>query len=309
MQISSEADIPSQTGKVALVTGATGGLGLETARMLASAGATVIIAGRNGEKGAAAIRTIAATSPRGKLDFELLDLADLASVAACAARVLAQYAQLDILINNAGVMMPPERQTTVDGFELQFGTNHLGHFALTGHLLPLLLKTDGARVVAVSSNAARHAKMNFDDLQSQENYQPMAAYGQSKLANLLWARHLQKLSDSEEWNLRVTVAHPGFANTGLFANVTGKRGIGRVTGLFTGILSQSAAAGALPSVAAAVEDDLPRLAFVGPAGLGGWRGKPALVQWPKLGEDEEAAERLWAESQNATNVVYGSGTL
>ncbi|MDB5621552.1 MAG: fabG [Devosia sp.] len=309
MQISSETDIPSQAGKVALVTGATGGLGLETARMLAQAGATVIIAGRNADKGAAAIRAIAAHSPRGKLAFESIDLADLASIAAGAARVLAQYGQLDILINNAGVMMPPKRQTTADGFELQFGTNHLGHFALTGRLLPLLLKTPDARIVAVSSNAARHGKMNFADLQGERHYRPMAAYGQSKLANLLWARQLQKLSDQEGWRLRVTTAHPGLASTGLFVHIAGQGGIGRVSGLFTGLLSQSAAAGALPTVAAALEPDLPRLAFVGPAGWGGWRGKPALVQAPKLGEDDAAAQRLWEQSEHLTGVHYNAGTI
>jgi NAD(P)-dependent dehydrogenase (short-subunit alcohol dehydrogenase family) len=304
MQVSSPDTLPDLSGKVALVTGATGGIGLETARMLANAGAYVILAGRNAEKGVAAIREIAAGAPRGKVEFEQIDMADLAAIAAGAARTMATHERIDILVNNAGVMMPPKRQTTRDGFELQFGTNHLGHFALTGHLLPLLASSR-ARIVNVSSNAARSGKINFADLQSEHHYSPMGAYAQSKLANLLFGRRLQQLSDEAGWNLSVYAAHPGFAATSLIPSGMGKGFSGRIAGFFSRLIAQPASDGALPTLAAASEPALPALSFVGPDGRGGWRGKPVAVKLPKAAENDDDARRLWEMSENLTEVRYG----
>lgn len=304
MHITSVDTIPDLQGKTAFVTGATAGIGLETARMLANAGAYVILAGRNTEKGIAAVRDIATGAPKGKIEFERCDMADLADIAASAARTMATHASLDILVNNAGVMMPPKRQTTADGFELQFGTNHLGHFALTGHLLPLL-RASKARIVNVSSNAARRGKMNFADLQGEQHYSAMGGYAQSKLANLLFARRLQQLSDAEGWNLTVQTAHPGFAATSLIPSGMGQGLSGRIAGFFSGFVAQPASDGALPTIAAALEPGLPKLAFVGPDGSGGWRGKPTLVKLPKAAENDEDARRLWEVSENLTEVRYG----
>jgi NAD(P)-dependent dehydrogenase (short-subunit alcohol dehydrogenase family) len=303
MQIISADTIPDLSGKTALVTGATAGIGLETARMLANGGAYVILCGRSSEKGVAAIRDIAAGAPRGKLEFEQFDMADLAEIAASAARVMATHAGLDILINNAGVMMPPKRKTTADGFELQFGTNHLGHYALTGHLLPLLRKSQ-ARIVNVSSNAARGGKMNFADLQGERRYNPIGAYGQSKLANLLFGRRLQQLSDAEAWGLSVYSAHPGLAATSLIPSGMGQGLMGRLSSFVSGFVAQPASAGALPTLAAAIEPGLPPLSFVGPDGRGGWRGKPIIVKPPKAAENDEDAKRLWEVSENLTEVRY-----
>jgi NAD(P)-dependent dehydrogenase (short-subunit alcohol dehydrogenase family) len=303
MQVSSLTTLPDLSGKIALVTGATGGIGLETARMLANAGAYVILAGRNAEKGVAAIRDIAEGAPRGKVEFEQIDMADLASVAAGAARTMATHERIDMLINNAGVMMPPKRQTTRDGFELQFGTNHLGHFAVTGQLLPLL-RDSRARIVNVSSNAARSGKINFSDLQSEHFYSPMGAYAQSKLANLLFGRRLQQLSSEAGWNLSVYAAHPGFAATSLISSGMGQGLAGRIGNFISGLVAQPASAGALPTIAAATEPGLPPLTFVGPHGRGGWRGKPTSVKLPKAGESDEDARRLWEVSENLSEVRY-----
>ncbi|WP_108460758.1 oxidoreductase [Devosia naphthalenivorans] len=304
MRITSPADIPDLSGKTALVTGATGGIGLETARMLAGAGAHVILAGRSAEKGAAALREIAASKIRGRIEFERFDLADLADVAAAAARIDAMHAQIDILVNNAGVMMPPERQTTADGFELQLGTNHLAHFALTGRLLPRL-RAGEARVVMVSSNAARSGRMAFENLQSERNYSPWRAYGQSKLANLLFMRALQQASDADGWGLCVVASHPGLSATSLISSGMGTGLVPRLGNMFNRLVAQSPADGALPTVAAATDPDLAPLSFVGPAGVGGWRGKPKLVKLPAAAEDDVAARRLWEVSENLTGVRFG----
>ncbi len=306
--IASQQDVPDLSGKSALVTGATSGIGLEAARMLAVAGAHVILCGRNADKGVAAIRAIAESAPRGTVEFERFDMADLADVAAGAARIGATHARLDILINNAGVMMPPQRRRTVDGYELQFGTNHLAHYALTGRLLPLL-QAGRARVVSVASNAARRGRMRFEDLQFERGYVAWDGYAQSKLANLLFARHLQKLSDQFGWGLRVVSAHPGLAHTGLVPSGMGDGALARVASFFSSVAAQSAAAGALPLVAAAVEPDLSPLDYVGPAGIGGWRGKPTLVERPAAAHDDAAAERLWAVSENLANLRYATGGL
>jgi NAD(P)-dependent dehydrogenase (short-subunit alcohol dehydrogenase family) len=215
-------DIPSVTGRSAVVTG-TGGLGFEDALELAGKGAEVVIAGRNDEKGQEAVRRIRATYPKCIVRFEKLDLASLASVKEFGKRMRDERQSLNLLINNAAVMAPPKRSTSSDGFELQFGTNYLGHFALTSELLPLLAKASDARVINVCSIADRSAKIDFDDLQSERRYNPMAVYGQSKLANLIFSLELQRQSDSQGWGLKSIAAHPGLVGTELINNGPGGR--------------------------------------------------------------------------------------
>jgi NAD(P)-dependent dehydrogenase (short-subunit alcohol dehydrogenase family) len=207
-----------QGGRLTVVTGATGGLGYETALELAGAGAEVLVAGRNSEKGSAAISNIRRVAPSAKVRFEMLDLASLASVRAFAAKMVANGRPLDLLINNAGVMNLPARRLTEDGFELQFGTNHLSHFALTGLLLPVLRKAEAPRVVNVSSLAHRGGKIDFANLQAERKYRSWPAYQQSKLANLLFTFELQRRSDAFGWGLMSNAAHPGFARTDLIPN-------------------------------------------------------------------------------------------
>ncbi|MDB5589386.1 MAG: NADP-dependent 3-hydroxy acid dehydrogenase YdfG [Devosia sp.] len=302
------ADIPNQTGKTAIVTGATGGLGYETARMLAGAGAKVILAGRNAEKGGDALRRIRALHPKADIAFESVDLGNLASIAAFGVRMNGQLTQLDLLVNNAGVMTPPTRKTTSDGFELQFGTNHLGHFALTGQLLPLLIAAHGARVVTISSGAAHLGRIDFDNLQSEQAYRPMRSYGASKLANLLFSREFQRRSDVNGWGIVNANAHPGYARTDLIANgpgtMTGIAAIG--TSLMERFLSQNAADGALPTVKAATAPDVRPLDYFGPDGFMQMKGAPAIVQPPRRAKDDAVAKRLWEASEQLTGVRYGA---
>jgi NAD(P)-dependent dehydrogenase (short-subunit alcohol dehydrogenase family) len=306
MQIKTEADIPDQAGRLAIVTGGTGGLGLEVTRMLAEAGARVVLVGRNPEKGAAAIRQLAALQLRGKLAFECIDLADLASIAAGAARILASYGQLDLLINNAGVMAPRQRQTTADGFELQFGTNHLAPFALTGRLLPLLRQTPGARVVTVSSLASRFGTMDFADLQRERRYKPMAVYGQSKLANQLFSHRLQQLSDERGWGLLAATAHPGWARTDLVSNGRGASTgmVGAMEALVTPLVSISAADGALPIVCAALGNDIGPDAYIGPGRRFELRNPPGKAHRQNKGRNDVDAAQLWRVSEELTGVTY-----
>src|SRR4051812_31871743 len=220
MADSTKAEIASQFGRTAVVTGATGGLGYETALALAKAGAEVVLTGRDDQKGQSAVEKISCEVTGAKVSYEYLDLASLASVADFAHRMQSRQS-LDLLINNAGVMAVPRRQTTADGFEMQFGTNYLGHFVLTARLMPLLRRASGPRVVNVSSLAHRTAFIDFDDLQGARVYSPWSAYGQSKLAMLMFALELQRRSDATGWNLTSNAAHPGFARTGLFASGPG----------------------------------------------------------------------------------------
>ena len=260
------ANIPDQTGKFAIVTG-TGGLGYETALELASRGATIVLAGRDRAKGAQAIANILAEVPDAKISIEELDLASLSSIAAFAARMTASHRSLDILVNNAGVMTPPERRTTGDGFELQFGTNHLGHFALTARLLPLLRAAASPRVTTVSSGMHRIGRIHFDDLQFAKGYRPIAAYGQSKLANLMFTFELQRKSDANGWGLMSNAAHPGYALTNLIANGPGTKGLNyQFTRLLALFLAHSAAEGALPTLFAATSVDARPSGFYGPTG-------------------------------------------
>lgn len=299
------ADVPDQSGKLAVVTGATGGLGYETARMLASAGARVILVGRNAAKGAAALARIRAIQPGADIDFELADLGNIASIAKFSDRLLAAGRPIDLLVNNAGVMAPPKRQQTSDGFELQFGTNHLGHFALTGQLLPLLIAARAPRVVTVSSTAAWMGKMNFEDLQSTRHYQPMSVYGQSKLSNLLFARQLQKLSDAKGWNIVATTAHPGYATTDLIANGPGEmKGLtGLGLSIFGAIAAHDAVGGAMPIMLAATGAVQP-LDYFGPSRMFEMKGPPGKARFPRRARSDADAARLWAVSEQLSGVRY-----
>jgi NAD(P)-dependent dehydrogenase (short-subunit alcohol dehydrogenase family) len=291
------ADIPAQDGRVAVVTG-TGGLGYETALALVRAGANTIIAGRNAQKGEDAAARISAELPSARVRFELLDLASLASVAAFAARLAGGEEKLDILINNAGVMVPPRREETKDGFELQFGTNYLGHFALTQQLLPLLRKAGDARVVSLSSVAARSSAIDLDNLNAEKGYRPMPAYSQSKLACLMFGLELQRRSIAGGWGVTSVIAHPGVARTDLLHNAPGRwSGMGLARSLLW-FLFQPAAQGALPTLFAATSGDAEPGGYYGPDRLGETRGYPAPARVPPAALDEAVARRLWKASDN-----------
>lgn len=300
------ADIPPQTGKTALVTGSAG-LGFETARELARAGAQVIVASRNPETGAEAIARIKAEIPSAVLRFEAVDLASLASVAALAARLRAQTDVLDLLVNNAGVMTPPRRMETADGFELQFGTNHLAHFALTALLLPLLVNAGQARVVTLSSIAARGGKIDFADLQ-QTDYRPMPAYSQSKLACLMFGLELQRRSLAEGWGLTSIPVHPGISRTGLLYNTPGgASGVRRMMRAMLWFLFQPVPQGALPSLFAATAPQARGGVYYGPDGRAELSGFPAEARLPAPALDEAACRRLWEISEALTGVPFEAG--
>ena len=300
------SDIPSQHGRSAIITG-TGGLGYQDALALAGAGGEVIIAGRNPAKGAEAVARIRRSIPDAIVRFELLDLANLRSVADFAARLRADREGIDLLINNAAVMMPPRRLVTSDGFELQFGTNYLGHFALTAHLLPLLRQGRAPRVVTVSSFANRTGAMDFDDLQSERRYKPMAAYGQSKLANLLFSLELQRRSDAAGWGLSSIAAHPGLARTDLIPNSMVRTSpLGLLRTFMGPILFQSAAQGALPTLFAATARDAEAGGYYGPARQNETRGAPAAAKVPPQAQDMQVAARLWDESERLSGATFGT---
>lgn len=297
--------IPPQHDRCAVITGA-GGLGFETALALARAGGEVIVAGRHPGKGADAVARIRQAAPSANVRFELLDLAILSSVADFARRLRGQRDSLDLLINNAGVMTPPDRRTTADGFELQFGTNYLGHFALTAHLLPLLRKGRDARVVSLSSVAARQGVLDFADLNAERSYQPMRVYSQSKLACLMFAVELQRRSDHGCWEVSSLAAHPGIARTELLFNAPGRGSLaGRIRSL-AWFLFQPAAQGALPTLFAATSPDALGGVYYGPNGLGELRGHPAVARFPVQALDGDAAARLWEVSERMTGVRFGS---
>ena len=303
----SVSDIPAQAGRTAIVTG-VGGLGFETALALAGAGAEVILAGRNPAKGAASVGEIRARVPSAAVRFEELDLADLGSIDRFAARMLAERTRLDLLVNNAGVMAPPERRETADGFELQFGTNHLGHFALTARLAPLLARAQGARVVGVASLAHLGGKMDFEDLQSERRYRANAAYAQSKLANILFALELQRRAQAAGWTLVSNAAHPGYSRTELIANGPGESGATQVFDrLFGSLLGQSAADGALPILYAATAPEARGGEYYGPRGLIGFKGPPARARMTEAARDPIAAARLWEASERLTGVSFRLG--
>lgn len=296
------AQIPSQEGRIAVVTGANSGLGEATARELARAGAEVVLACRNTEKADAAAASIREAVVGASVSVEPLDLADLASVRAFVERFSAERDGLDLLVNNAGVMAPP-RQETADGFEMQLGTNHLGHFALTGLLIGALDGREGARVVTVSSSGHKLGRMNFDDLQSERRYSRWRAYCQSKLANLLFALELDRRLRASGSKLRSFAAHPGYADTNLqYANPPAfDRAVFSITNR---LVAQGPDAGALPTLYAATFADLEGGSYIGPDGLMEGRGFPKVVKPTRAARDEAAAKRLWGISEELTGVGY-----
>jgi NAD(P)-dependent dehydrogenase (short-subunit alcohol dehydrogenase family) len=289
--------IPDQSGRTAVVTGANSGLGLVTAHELARAGARVVIGCRNTEKGEAA-----KSEMKGAVEVEALDLGSLESVRAFADRF---QGGLDLLINNAGVMAPP-RSETADGFELQIGTNHLGHFALTGLLIGAMDGRDDARVVTVTSTAHRMGRIAFDDLQSESGYSRWRAYGQSKLANLLFALELDRRLRAAGSRIRSLAAHPGYAATNLQTSAPPflDAMVMRVTNL---LFAQNVDMGALPQLYAATYPGLEGGSFIGPEGFREQRGHPKPVTPSRDARDEEVARRLWEVSEELTGVRYELG--
>lgn len=295
------ADIPDQTGRVAVVTGANTGLGYETARALAARNARVVLAVRSLDKGEDAAARIISGNPGASVTLQELDLTSLDSIRAAAEQLRSDHDHIDLLINNAGVGATP-RSTTKDGFELQFGTNHLGHFALTSLLLDRMLTTPGSRVVTVSSAWHRIGRIRFDDLQWQHEYSPMGAYGQSKLANLLFTYQLQRRLTRT--HTIAAAAHPGVSRTELSRNMQWwMRTLMKPLELtFT-----SAAMGALPTLRAATDPDVLGGQYFGPGGVAGMRGYPKVVTSNDRSHDVLVQQRLWAISEELTGVVYPVG--
>ncbi len=306
-----DIEVPDQSGRLAVVTGANSGIGLETARRLAAAGAAVVLAVRNAGKGAAAVEDIRGDLPDAEVSVEALDLSSLASVRAFTAALSQRGRAVDLLVNNAGIMAVPRREVTEDGFELQLGTNYLGHFALTGLLLPLLRRADAPRVVTLSSSAARFGRINLDDLQSEQHYGAWRAYGQSKLADLIFAFELERRSVANGWNLMSNAAHPGSTHTNLQSTGpnlgTGKQGNG-IIGVFMRFpgVSQDAAAGALPTLYAATSPEAVGSGYYGPNGFQELNGLPAPAHVPRRALDAETAAELWRRGEQLTGVTFAA---
>ncbi|WAH37222.1 oxidoreductase [Alicyclobacillus dauci] len=296
-------NIPDMNGRLAVITGSNSGIGLEAAKALAAKGAHVVLAVRNTTKGQAAVLTIQREVRNAKAEVMQLNLADLASINRFTELFQHRFDRLDLLINNAGVM-GPSYQKTKDGFELQFGTNHLGHFALTGRLLPNLFEASHGRIVTVSSAAHHGGRIDFGNLDGSKGYGRWKFYGQSKLANLLFAYELERRLEAAGREAISVACHPGFAATNLAAAGFGGnlpvfgKGIGGVLNLF----AQSAQMGALPTLYAATEPTVPGGAYVGP--LGGMRGYPGIVKSNERSHDKEVARKLWAVSEELTGVHY-----
>jgi NAD(P)-dependent dehydrogenase (short-subunit alcohol dehydrogenase family) len=302
-------DISDQSGKTVLVTGGNSGLGYETVLQLARKGARVLMAARDRGRGTAALERLGAEAPGNQAELAQIDLADLTSVERFAAGFLAGGEGLDLLINNAGVMAIPHRETTAQGYERQFGTNHLGHFALTGRLLPALARRPGSRVVTVSSNRHKSAKgIDFDDLQGERSYRPWGAYDQSKLANAMFVLELDRRLRAAGLDIVSAGAHPGFAHTNL--QVSGPRSggtslVAHGMGLATRLFAQPARDGALPTLYAATAGNVHGGDYFGPDGRGEMRGHhPKLVQFSAAAHDQAAAARLWAVSEELTGVTF-----
>jgi NAD(P)-dependent dehydrogenase (short-subunit alcohol dehydrogenase family) len=296
------ADIPDQTGRTAVITGANTGLGYETAGALAAKGAHVVLAVRNLEKGKEAARGIEQATPDAQVQLQELDLTSLESIREAAEELRAKHDQIDLLINNAGVMMTP-KSTTKDGFELQFGTNHLGHFAFTGLLIDRVLAVPGSRVVTVSSTGHRFARgIRFDDLQWEHDYSRVGAYGQAKLANLMFTYELQRRLIGT--NTIAAAAHPGGSNTELMRNLPAAiRGVGALlTPLF-----QGPDMGALPTLRAATDPGVLGGQYFGPDGFGEQRGYPKIVRSTAASHDAAAQRRLWSVSEELTGVTFPIG--
>ena len=307
-----DIQVPDLHGKLAVVTGANSGLGFGLTGRLARAGAEVILAVRNEEKGAAAINRIRVQTPEANLSIRHLDLASLSSVAGLGEELVREGRPIDILINNAGIMMPPVRDETEDGFELQFGTNHLGHFALTAHLLPLLRAAGTSRVVSLSSLAARAGRLDFEDLQSLR-YRTTRAYALSKLATLMFARELNRRSIVGGWGVRSVAAHPGATITNL--QITGPTHNGASARVFlalneashsVGWIWQQIDQGILPALYAATSPAAAGGGYYGPSGFGELTGGPAPAKLPPRSLEEMDARRLWSISEELTNVNFAA---
>ncbi|MGP4085137.1 SDR family oxidoreductase [Streptomyces sp. KR55] len=307
-----EVTVPDLRGKLAVVTGASDGIGLELAERLARAGAELVLPVRNASKGAAALERIRVNVPEAQASTRVLDLASLASVETLSDTLNAEGRPIHLLINNAGVMAPPVRHTTEDGYELQFGTNHLGHVALTGRLMPLL-RAGQARVTTVTSSAARGGRINWDDLQSEQRYSPVRAYNLSKLANLLFALELNRLSTAGEWGIVSNAAHPGTTLTNLYASGPN---LGRTRPApheaimkrlaRWGVFVQSVDAGVLPLLYAATSRDARGGCLYGPDGLGQFTGSPTQLAIYKSARNEADAARLWQISERLTGVTFAA---
>jgi NAD(P)-dependent dehydrogenase (short-subunit alcohol dehydrogenase family) len=299
----SAADVPDQTGRIAVITGANTGLGYETAAVLAAKGAHTVLAVRNLDKGNAAVARIKAASPDATVTLQHLDLQSLDNVRAAAAELGATFPRIDLLINNAGVMYT-DKGATKDGFETQFGTNHLGHFALTGLLLDRLLPVGGSRVVTVSSVGHRiRAKIHFDDLNLDRDYNRVVAYGQSKLANLLFTYELARRLAAKGAPTTALAAHPGAADTELLRNMPG--GIRQVSQFFwSTFIAQGPDMGAEPTLRAATDPGAKNAEYYGPGGFAEQKGHPKVVKSSPQSHDEDIARRLWTVSEELTGVTF-----
>jgi NAD(P)-dependent dehydrogenase (short-subunit alcohol dehydrogenase family) len=305
-----DIDVPEQSGKLAVVTGANSGIGFGVAGRLAGAGAEVVLAVRSVDKGEDAAQRIRAEHPHAVLSVERLDLSDLGSVAEFAAAMNERGRAVDILVNNAGVMAVPARKSTVDGFELQLGTNYLGHFALTGRLLPLL-RAGSARVVTLSSGVSMIGRIDLDDLQGERRYGPWRAYSQSKLATLMFAFELDRRSRRFGWGLVSNAAHPGVTHTNLQS--TGPN-LGRARPSWTARLMermpgiwQEIPQGALPTLYAVTSPRAIGGGYYGPDGFGELTGLPKTARVPRRARDEAVAARLWTVSESLTRVRFPTG--
>jgi NAD(P)-dependent dehydrogenase (short-subunit alcohol dehydrogenase family) len=294
-------DVPDQSGRTAVITGANTGIGYEAARVLAQRGASIVLAVRDVARGQAAADRILAAAPQAQVRVRALDLASLTSVREAADDLAGTYDTIDLLVNNAGVMWTP-RRLTADGFELQLGTNHLGHFAFTGLLLGKLLATPASRVVTISSQAHRSGRIHFDDLHLEHGYSPHRAYAQSKLANLLFTYELQRRLAAAKAETIAVAAHPGLARTELVRHSPGPV---RLLNLVLGrLFNQSAPMGALPTLRAATDPAVRGGEYYGPSGIGEARGRPKLVDSNRTSRNVTLQHQLWAVSEDLTKVTY-----
>ncbi len=294
------SDIPDQSGRLAVVTGANSGLGLETTKALAASGASVVMAVRSPDRGQAAVDEIRADTPDADIELLRLDLASLDSIRTASTELHDRHDRIDLLINNAGVMYTPKQQTA-DGFEMQFGTNHLGHFAWTGLVIDRMLTVEGSRVVTVSSVGHRiRSRIDFDDLQAEEGYNRVSAYGRSKLSNLLFTYELQRRLAAADTSTVALAAHPGGSDTELGRHIPGARWL---TPLFRP-MTQSAAMGALPTLRAATDPDAEGGQYYGPDGFMETRGDPVVVTSNERSHDVDTQRRLWAASEDLTGVTF-----
>lgn len=296
--------MPPQQGRLAIVTGANSGIGFQAARYLSRVGATVILACRNAEKSEAARARILSEHPLARIEMRILDVADVNSVRRFAEQFLDERTPLDLLINNAGVMAIPERRSTPQGFEMQFGTNHLGHFALTGLLLPALLVQSNSRVVTVSSIAHKGGKLHFDDLNAERSYDPRRAYQQSKLANLVFGLELDRRLRNRSANTMSVIAHPGVAVTNIVSNGMGSGFRARVVGLLFPFVGQSDDRGSWPLLYAATSPEVHGGGYYGPNGIAEIKGTPVEVKPKPHALDPAAGKRLWEISEALTGVHY-----